>query len=153
MSMVEKEIEAKIIAAIEALELDNLEVVGTWNVPEDETASTVARLTVSVSPRVYSRYTVCEATFSAELEIAVRAELGHPSAYAGEISDLLHTWNMNRNNEAKTALGVDDVVSIGGIKVTGGDAPYLDRESSTWYCSFTFDITGFVAHTETTTTT
>ncbi len=155
--MIEQELESRIVAAIRALTVPNLAVVGAWNEQEDETPATVATLTVVVSPRVYRRFTVCEATFPVSLEL-VASSAADPAgtafiAAATAVSDLLHSWNMNKSNEAKTALAVDGLLSIGGIRVTGGNAPYLDRESGRRRTSFDFEAVGFIAHNTNTTNT
>ena len=62
------------------------------------------------------------------------------------ISDMLHAWNMNRANEAKTALAVPNVLSIGGIRVSGGNPPHLDRMTGRRTVSFSFEVTGFIDH-------
>ena len=146
---VEKLLEANLIAAIEALNIADLEVVGTWNVAADETPSTKARLTVKVSPRGYSRFTISEAVFAATLELSVRVDTdrnGELLARASaEILGLLHAWNMNKANEAKTALAVDGVLSIGGIRVSNGNGPALER--GIWYLDFPIEIVGFVKTT------
>lgn len=66
---------------------------------------------------------------------------------ATKISNMLHTWNMNKNNEAKTALQVQDKLSIGGIKVEGGQAPSFDQQNAIRSVQITFSVTGFIAHT------
>ena len=146
---IEKLLEHNIIAAIEALNIDDLEVVGTWNVATDETPATKARLAVKVSPRGYSRFTISEAVFAANLELSVRVDTdrnGELMARASaEILGLLHAWNMNKANEAKTALAVDGVLSIGGIRLSNGSGP--EREGSNWYLDFPIEIVGFVKTT------
>jgi len=149
---IEKLLEANIIAAIEALNIDDLEVVGTWNVAPDETSATKARLAVKVSPRGYSRFTISEAVFAANLELSVRVDTDRDgellASASAEILALLHTWNMNKANEAKTALAVDGLLSIGGIRLSAGSGP--EREGKNWYIDFPIEIVGFVKTTTTT---
>ncbi|MBR4654130.1 MAG: hypothetical protein IKO72_12300 [Kiritimatiellae bacterium] len=147
---IEKAIEANIIAAIKALGINGLEVVGTWNVAPDETPATNARLAVKVSPRGYSRYTVSEAAFAASLELSVRVDTDRHGVLLGRASAailaLLHTWNMNKANEAKLALSVPGKVAVGGVHITQGNGP--DREGDNWYVSFPMDIIGFIKQTQ-----
>lgn len=154
--MIEKDLEDRVIAAIRALSVSNLTVLGSWSMPEDETPETVATLTVTVAPRSYSRFTVCEATFSVSLDIAVSSAIDRDGAIfvaaAGAVSDLLHTWNMNRENEAKIALSIDGELAIGGIRAGAGGAPYLDRVAGRRTVSFNFEAIGFIAHTTNTNT-
>jgi hypothetical protein len=147
---IEKSIEANIVAAIDALDIDGLEVVGTWNVAPDETAATKARLAVKVSPRGYSRYTISEAIFSASLELSVRVDTDRDGVLleraAAEILGLLHAWNINKANEAKNALSVPDKVAVGGIRLGQGNGP--DLEGGNWYVSFPMEIIGFIKQTQ-----
>lgn len=153
--MIEQLLEDRIIQAVESLGLEGISTIGSWSVPTDETPMTAATLTVVVGPRSYARYTVCEATFPVTLNLAVAAAVdGDGSLFARAataVSDMLHVWNMNRHNEAKTALGVDGALSIGGIRVEGGEAPYFDRETARRTFSISFSVVGFVAHDITTT--
>lgn len=66
------------------------------------------------------------------------------------ISNMLHVWNMNRHNEAKTALAVEGKLSIGGIKVEGGEPPFYDQDAARRSMSISFSVTGFVSHNLTT---
>lgn len=151
MTCIEKQIEANIIAAFRALNVADMEVVGTWNVAPAETSATLARLSVKVSPRGYSRYTVCEATLAATLELAVRVDTDPEGARlercASAVAGLLHKWNMNVHDEAKTALSVAGEAAVGGVKVGAGEGP--DREGGNWYVTFPMDITAFIKHTQT----
>ncbi len=149
---IEQMLEAKVVAAVQALGVDGVQVYGSWGSPQEE--ETAAALTVTVSPRAYTRYTICEATFvvAIDLTVAIGADPtgARFSAAAAAVSEMLHLWNMNRQNEAKTALAVDGVLSIGGIRVTGGSAPMLDMQSGRRSASFLFDVTGFVSHSSNT---
>lgn len=148
--MIEKFLEDKVITAIDSLGIEGLHVVGSWSTPEEETAETAAILAVVVGPRTYSRYTVCEATFPVSLELVVSTAVDKDGELflnaATAISNMLHVWNMNKHNEAKTALAVDGKLSIGGIRVEGGDAPFYDRDNAHRSTSISFSVTGFVSH-------
>ena len=152
--MIEKLLEDKIVAAIDSLGIKKLSIVGAWSKPVEETMRTSSALTVVVGPRTYSRYTVCEATFPVMLDLVVSTAVDKDGelflSAATAISDMLHVWNMNRHNEAKTALAVEDKLSIGGIRVEGGDAPFYDRDNARRSMSISFSVTGFVSHTLTT---
>lgn len=149
--MIEKLLEDKIIEAVKGLKIPHLQVIGSWSLPTDETAQTVSTLGVIVAPRIYSRYTVCEATFPVLLELSVSAAVDKKGEMflgaSTAISDMLHTWNMNKHNEAKTALAVKDKLSIGGIKVEGGEAPSFDQQNAKRSVTIAFSVTGFIAHT------
>ena len=146
MNCIEKELEAKLISVFVALAVPGLEVIGVWNVSEKETAGTRARLAVKVSPRGYDRYTVSKATFAVTVELSVRVDVDPRGELladcAAAVSDLLHRWNMNHFNEAKTALSIPGEMSVGGIKVSAGDGP--DREGDVWYVTYPVEIVGFV---------
>ena len=149
--MIEKLIEDKIKTAIESLGIQELAVFTAWAMPTEEDTGTSAALTVTVTPRSYSRYTVCEATFPVSLELDVATSVDVDGSMflsaATAISDMLHRWNMNRHDEAKTALAVDGRLSIGGIRVDGGEPPYLDREKARRSMTISFSVVGFVSHT------
>lgn len=152
--MIEKLLEDKIVSAIDSLGVEGLQVVGAWSKPEEETSKTYALLTVSVGPRSYSRYTVCEATFPVSLELIVSTAVDKNGdtflAAATAVTNMLHVWNMNRHDEAKTALAVEDKLSIGGIKVEGGEPPIYDRDNACRAIGISFSVTGFVSHNLTT---
>lgn len=149
--MIEKLLEDKIIAAVKNLNISNLQVIGSWSLPKEETNATVSTLGVQVQPRTYSRYTVCEASFPVMLALVVSTAVDKKGEMfldaATKISDMLHRWNMNKHNEAKTALQVPDTLSIGGIKVEGGEAPTYDKTNALRTMTITFSVTGFVSHT------
>lgn len=154
--MIEQLLEGRIMAAVRALDIPGLTVIGAWDTPTEETADTKATCTVVVTPRTYSRFTVCEATFPVWLNLAVSTAVDKDGTLflraAGAISEMLHAWNMNRRNEAKSALGVEGKLSVGGIRVDGGEAPYLDREKARRTLSISFQVVGFVAHAANNTT-
>ena len=106
--MIEKLLEDKVIEAVGSLGIQGLTVIGSWSDLVEETAETDVVLGVVVGPRTYSRYTVCEASFPVALTLTVSAAVDKDGkrflSAATAISDMLHVWNMNRHNEAKTAL-------------------------------------------------
>ena len=148
--MIEKLLEDKIIAAIDSLGIKGLSIVGAWSAPIEETAKTKATLTVVVNPRTYSRYTICEASFPVYIGIAVSSAIDKNGelfmSIATAVSNMLHVWNMNKHNEAKTALEIANYLSIGGIRVEGGEPPYYDIENARRTFSISFSVTGFIAH-------
>lgn len=148
--MIEKLLEDKVIDAVKALDISGLKVIGSWSIPTEETAQTDALLAVVVSPRSYSKYTICEASFPVSMDLVVSSSIDKNGTKfldaATKLTDMLHRWNMNKNNEAKTALAVEDKLSIGGIRVEGGESPIYDREKARRSFSISFQVVGFVSH-------
>ena len=153
--MIEQLIEKRIIDAVNALNLPGLAVSGIWQPVGDgavkgmEGADHTAALAVSVGPRTFDTFTVCECSFDVRLALVVR--LGRDATgnalveYAGGILDLLTRWNMDEYGDWCAELAVDGF-DPSGIRVDTGEGPSIDRDAGIATVDFGFTLKGSVAH-------
>jgi len=156
--MIEKLIEANIIAAIEALNLDGLVVRGAWQTAADGTAkdleadSSPAAAFVKVSPRSYGDYSLPIVTIPCAVSVSVRSDkdprgLLLPSVADG-ISGLLAGWH-ETVCVGDTAFAVDGFAPA-AVGEAGGDGPDYDREAGKWALTFNFNVIGTLVPVATT---
>lgn len=151
--MIEKTIEANIIAAVEALGLPGLVVRGAWQpaavgkVKGEETESSApAALAVAVAPRALEQFGFGICSMDVRLALAVRADLCPTGAaietYAEPIADLLETWNATMDCDHDCGLAVAGRFQPGGLQMTGGEGPTFDRQLAIWSVTFSFSLRG-----------
>lgn len=151
--MIEKTIEANIIAAVEALGLDGLVVRGAWQaaavgtVKGAETESSApAALAVAVSPRAFEQFGFGICSMDVRLVLAVRTDLCPTGAeletFADPIANLLETWNATMDCDHDCGLAVSGRFQPGGLQMTGGEGPTFDRQLSIWSVTFNFSLRG-----------
>ena len=150
--MIEKQIEAKIAAALRSLALDGLQVVGAWescaagSVRNRETAESTAKAAVAVGVRSYPNYTIPTVEIPGTIAIAVRIERDPTGdrfdAYASGVTALLDNWH--RDICAADGAGALDVegFNAAGFSMTGGGAPTIDRAAGVASVAFSFTIYG-----------
>ena len=151
--MIEKSIEANIIAAIEALNLTGLAVRGAWQsaaageVKSEESDTAPAALAVAVSPRSFERFGMSVASMEVALSLAIRADLCPTGTaiqlYADPIMALLTHWQMSLCCADDCGLAVDGF-EPGGVQMSGGGVPEFNREAGIWSVSWTLSIRGAV---------
>lgn len=155
--MIEKSIEANIIAAIEALNLTGLVVHGSWqaaNVGEvkDTEDSSLAALAVAVSPRSFETFGFGICSMEVALSLAVRTDLCPTGAaletYVDPIANLLQKWNLEMDCDHPCGMGVEGKFDPGGLQMSGGSGPELDREAGIWAITFNFAIKGVAVPVE-----
>ena len=156
--MIEKDLEAAIISALEALALTGLEIHGAWQaaaegtVKDMEDSAAVAGLAVAVSPRVFDTFGISTANFDVALSLAVRADQSPTGAaletYADPIANLLSRWNLELCHGNDCGLGVSGFVP-GGLQMTGGSGPTFDRDAAAWSIIYSFTLRGNIEPVET----
>lgn len=154
--MLEKDIETKIIEAVEALELPGLWINGGWQVAtagslkgsEDPRAK--AALVVKVGPRTFETFGICMLALDVTITLAVRADLCPRGeelvTYADAVAGLLQDWNLVESGEELTALQVEGTFDPGGVQITGGSGP--DFTEGTWTVQWSLTIRGTIPHEE-----
>lgn len=155
--MIEKDIEAKIVAAVEALGLPGLVVRGAWQaaaageVKDEESASAPAALFVHVGPRSFETFGICIASMDVALLLAIRADLCPTGSaletYADPIAAILTRWNMEMCHTEDCGMAVDGFTP-GGVQMSGGSGPEFDRDASSWSIVWNFTLRGYVAHAD-----
>lgn len=153
--MIEKDIEARIIAAIAALNLPGLDIRGAWqsvdagNVKGEESADAPAALAVAVSPRAFETFGICVATMEVALALSVRADLCPTGAaletYAAPIAAMLDDLNINMDIDHDCGMAVDGFKPK-SVQVSGGSGPVFDRDAGAWAVTWNFTLRGHVAH-------
>lgn len=153
--MIEQLVEKRIIDAVDALNLPGLAVSGIWQpvgygiVKGVEGTDYTAALAVSVGPRTFGTFTVCECSFDVSLSLVVRIGRDYTGnalvEYAGGILDLLTRWNLDEYGDWCAELAVDGF-DPSGIRVNTGMGPKVDRGAGIATVDFGFTLKGSVAH-------
>ena len=150
--MIEKSIEANIIAAIQALGLTGLVVRGAWQAAaegevKDTEDSSPAALAVAVSPRSFETFGFGICSMDVTLALVVRIDLCPTGAaletFVDPIANLLQKWNLTLDCTNDCNLGTDGFTP-GGLQMSGGSGPETDREACVWSVAFNFTIRGTV---------
>ncbi len=152
--MLEKSIEANIIAAIEALNLTGLDIHGAWKaanageVKDEESDGAPATLVVAVSPRSVETFGIGVCSMDVALSLVVRTDLNPTGAaletYVAPIADLLTRWNRTMDCVNPCGMEVEGEFAPGGLQLTGGSGPELDRDLCIWTVVFNFTLRGTV---------
>ncbi len=152
--MIEKSIEANIIAAIEALNLTGLDVRGSWQVANDGEVkdtedNSPAALYVRVSPRSFESYSSPEVTFPVTLSFAIRTDINPTGTaletYCDPVEGILHQWNLDI--AAGREICELDVTGFNThfIQFTGGDGPTFENDAKIWSVVFNLTVGGVVS--------
>ena len=155
--MIEKSIEANIISAIQALNLTGLTVSGAWQAAnegevKDTEDSSPAALAVAVAPRSFETFGFGICSMEVALSLAVRIDLCPTGAaletYVDPIANLLQTWNLTMDRAHPCGMAVEGKFAPGGLQMSGGSGPDLDREAGIWSITFNFTIRGTAIQSE-----
>lgn len=155
--MIEKSIEANIISAIQALNLTGLTVSGAWQAAnegevKDTEDSSPAALAVAVAPRSFETFGFGICSMEVEISLAVRTDLCPTGAaletYVDPIANLLQTWNLTMDCAHPCGMAVEGKFEPGGLQMSGGSGPDLDREAGVWSITFNFTIRGTAIQSE-----
>ena len=149
--MVEQELESKIVAALEALEVSGLVVCGLWNpvAPGDvkglERTDDPIAAVVRVSPRSYGDYGVPTVTCECAVVLAARVDLDPTGAIlssaAEAISARLAAWHDDVCTADGDGLSFEGFMAA-GFMVTGGSGPTFDETKGAWAVTFNFTVSG-----------
>lgn len=154
--MIEKDIEANIIAAIEALELPGIDIRGAWQtaaageVKDTESDSAPAALFVHVGPRSFESYSSPEVTFPVTLSFAIRVDLNPTGValetYCDPVVRLLHRWNLDIAVHGSGICELDvSGFNTHFIQFTGGDGPTFENDAKIWSVVFNLTVGGVVS--------
>ena len=153
--MIEKNLEAKIIAAVEALGLPGLAVRGAWQaaaageVKDEESDSAPAALAVHVGPRSFESYSSPEVTFPVTLMFVIRTDLNPTGTaletYCDPVEGILHQWNL----DIDAGRDICELDATGFkthfIQFAGGEGPTFDNDEKVWSVLFNITIGGVVS--------
>lgn len=152
--LVEKEIEKAICQAVEALAMDGVEVRGSWQSAAagevkgmDETSRAI--VAVSVSPRRFATFGLCNASVDVDIAVALRCDKCPTGA---EIEDvlapmavLMSSWQL-ADADGLLDLVIPDAFYPGGVLMQGGEAPMYNDAARAWTVSQRLTITGTITH-------
>lgn len=154
--MLERMVEAKIIAAVNALGIDGLAVSGFWQpsapgeVKGVEDSAHKSALAVKVPPKGFDTFSICEATLAVSLLLEVRADMcptgEELSTICGAIGDMLTGWNMDEHGEVERDLSVPGVFSASGVNVSTGTGPDFVAAEGVWEVEYNLTLRGSVVH-------
>ena len=152
--MIEKSIEANIIAAIAALNLPGLDIHGAWQavnageVKDEESDGAPATLAVAVSPRSVETFGIGVCSMDVALSLVIRTDLNPTGAaletYVARIADLLTRWNRTMDCVNPCGMEVEGEFAPGGLQLTGGSGPELDSDLCVWTVVFNFTLRGTI---------
>lgn len=155
--MFEKEIESRIVGAVEALALPGLKVRGAWqDVPEGEVkdvegSDSPAALFVAASPRQFETFGLPICSMEVQLALVVRIERCPTGAaletYARPILSLLQSWSLGLSCSEDCGFAVEPTAdgegfAPGGVQLSTGEGPSHDASSATWSVAFSFTLRG-----------
>ena len=150
--MIEKTIEANIIAAIQALGLPGIDIHGAWlvadvgKVKDEESDSAPATLRVAVSPRSVETFGIGVCSMEVALSLVIRTDLNPTGAaletYVAPIADLLTRWNRTMDCVNPCGMEVEGEFAPGGLQLTGGSGPEYDRDLCIWTVVFNLTLRG-----------
>ena len=153
--MIEKNVEAAIITAIENLGLPNIDIVGLWQptatgiVKATEKSNSDAALVISIPPKSFDTFGICEVSLEVSMTLTVRVEKDATGSkllqYVEPINAMLESWNMSEEHDELEALITEDFYP-GGIRVNAGSGPTWDPSSKTWSVEFSFTVRGLLQH-------
>ena len=152
--MLEKSIEANIIAAIEALNLTGLDIHGAWKaanageVKDEEAPAAPATLYVRVGPRSFETFGIGVCSMDVVFSLVIRTDLNPTGTaletYVDPIADLIQSWNNTMNCNNPCGMAVEGEFAPGGLQMVGGSGPEFDREMCIWTVVFNFTLRGTV---------
>ena len=152
--MLEKSIEANIIAAIEALNLTGLDIHGAWQatnageVKDEEAPAAPATLYVRVGPRSFETFGIGVCSMDVVFSLVIRTDLNPTGAaletYVDPIADLLQSWNNTMDEENPCGMAVEGEFAPGGMQMVGGSGPVFEREAAIWSVTFNFTLRGSI---------
>jgi hypothetical protein len=152
--MLEKSIEANIIAAIEALNLTGLDIHGAWQaanageVKDEEAPAAPATLTVHVGPRSFETFGIGVCSMDVVFALVIRTDLNPMGTaletYVDPIADLLQSWNNTKNCNNPCGMAVEGEFVPGGLQMVGGSGPVFEREAAIWSVTFNFTLRGSI---------
>ena len=153
--MIEKNVEKKIIDAIEALNIPDLQVVGLWQpsatniVKGTEQSDAVGALVVKIPPKAFDTFGICEVTMDVQMILTVRVEKDSTGEnlvkFVEPITDLLEAWNLDLEGNELEALVTEDFTP-GGVQVNAGSGPTFDPQTNSWSVEFSLTIRGLKLH-------
>ena len=154
--MIEQDIEKKMIDKINSLGLDGLQVDGLWQptatgiVKGTEMSNTPAGLIIKVNPKGFSTFGISDVSMSIEMVLTVRIDMCPTGKelikYCAPISKLLQSWNMIQCGEELDEDFQVEGFNPGGIHVTEGTGPELDRLLKVWTVNFSMTLEGAVTN-------
>ena len=156
--MLEKSIEANIIAAIEALNLTGLDIHGAWQaansgeVKDEEAPAAPATLYVRVGPRSFETFGIGVCSMDVVFSLVIRTDINPTGTaletYVDPIVDLFQSWNNTMNCNNPCGMAVEGEFAPGGMQMVGGSGPTFEREAAIWSVLFNFTLRGTVLEAE-----
>lgn len=153
--MIEKSIEANIIAAIAALNLPGLDIRGAWQavnageVKDEESDGAPASLYVRVGPRSFEDYSSPEVTFPVTLSFAIRIDLSPTGdalgTYCDPVANILQRWNIDLNAGCDICALDTTGFKTHFIQFTGGEGPTFESNVKIWSALFNLTVGGVVS--------
>lgn len=150
--MVEQKIEKIIIdkfaAALEAANVEGLQIIGAWQtaaaVKALEEAYVRGYLSVKVQPRAFQTYTVSDGELTVRVELNIKAELDAKGVdyltITNILTNVLAAWHKSYA-VGKADFELEDEFLFTGFRLDGGDCG-IDRDHNTWTWMQGFTIQG-----------
>ena len=148
--MIEQDLEAALVGAIDGLGLDNCKVEGLWAAPQNgevklaETAEHQAYVRVKAALREFETFSSTRAQVPLKVGLAVRQEWGANAFkdFAGAIAELLQEYQLSLP-AVKRDFAVSGFAPC-GARLAGGEADY-DEASGMYTAGWQLDVRGHVS--------
>lgn len=149
---IEKIVIDKFKSAFEQANIEDVQLVGTWQVAEegnikafeDKTATGI--LAVKVYPRTYETPTIPDGQFQVDVSLIVRADKDATGqGYLGMtqlVSDILHAWQKSYASYAED-FAIENEFQPTGFNLESGEVG-LDKEARIWQYTHTFILHGII---------
>lgn len=153
--MIEQDIEKKIIDRINALGLQDVDVIGLWQPTDEgvlkclEKSQSVAGIVVKVSPRQFDTFGISDVSMTVNIVLSVRIDKCPTGTllvdYYNKIENLVQEWNLKQTGQELEDFTVDGFYP-GGLDA-GANGPDLNRDTMSWTVSWTITLRGAVSFT------
>ena len=149
---IEKIVIDKFKSAFEEHDMNDVQLVGTWQVAEEgsikafEDKAATGILAVKVYPRTYETPTIPDGQFQVDISLIVRADMDTTGqgylAMTQIVSDILHSWQKSYASYSQDFM-IEDEFQPTGFNLESGDVG-LDKEARIWQYTHTFNLYGII---------
>lgn len=150
--MIEKDIECRIVSAMKQLNLEDTQILNSWNDGksltniEDESSTTI--IDIKTTPRQYDTAQIPTASIGCSIEVTTREEQDPTGETMLEVSEKVMEILQLCQESLDFAIQAFELptFSVAGFRLDGGSGPYYDKMSGKTSLQLNFTIRGVVQH-------
>lgn len=143
--MVERDIENRIVEALKTLDLEDVQIINSWNTDqsltniEDDSFSSL--IDIHTSPRQYDTSQIPTANIGCSIAVYTRIESDPTGLKTLDLSEKLMDMIQLFQDDLCQAISTFEVpkFSVAGFRINGGNGPY--RDIAKGYTAFQIDFT------------